>query len=73
MRIGDEVSVPTPVMAQPLGEFLAGVCKNCEVYARVESGKVVLYMVKRNGDMNDERGIGKLFASRVIPVLPEKD
>ena len=67
MKTGDLVTLPTPVPADALGGFLAKYGTGKEVYCRVEDGKAVLYVVTRG-----EHGSGTLFASRVIPLLPEE-
>lgn len=67
MKIGTKVSLPTPVMADELGGFLAKYGIGKEVYCRVEDGKAVLYVVTRGA-----HGSGELFASRPVPLLPEE-
>lgn len=67
MKTGVRVTLPTPVMADELGGFLAKYGTGKEVYCRLEDGKAVLYLVTRG-----EHGSGTLFASRVVPLLPEE-
>ena len=67
MKNGDRVTLPTPVLADELGGFLAKYGTGKEVYCRMEEGKAVLYVVIRG-----EHGSGTLYASRVIPLLPEE-
>lgn len=67
MKAGVRVALPTPVMADELGGFLAKYGTGKEVYCRVEDGKAVLYLVTRG-----EHGSGTLYASRVVPLLPEE-
>lgn len=67
MKIGSRVMLPTPVSAGELGKFLVTYGSDKEVYCRVEDGKAVLYVVTRG-----EHGSGTLFASRVVPLLPEE-
>jgi hypothetical protein len=69
MKAGDEVRLHAPLMGSDLAKFLATYGDNSEVYVRVEDDKAVLYVVKRDVD---RPGVGKLFASRTIPLLPEE-
>lgn len=67
MKAGVRVTLPTPVMADELGGFLAKYGTGKEVYCRLEDGKAVLYLVTRG-----EHGSGTLYASRAVPLLPEE-
>jgi len=75
--LGQDVRLHAPLLGSDLAKFLSTYGASHEVYARVEYDsfadgppKVVLYVVKRDAD---RPGVGKLFASRTIPLLPEEE
>jgi hypothetical protein len=77
LGLGKEVRLHAPLLGSELGAFLSTYGSNCEIYSRIEYDsfsdgppRVVLYVVKRD---SDRPGVGKLFASRAIPLLPEED
>lgn len=71
MQCGSEVRIPSPTKASDIKSLLDTVCKtfDAELYVRCEGGKAILYVVKR---LDDGRGVGKILASRPIPMFPEE-
>lgn len=69
MLCGSEVRIPSPTKASDVKSMLETVCgaTDAELYVRIESGKAVLYAVKR---LDDGRGVGAILASRPIPLFP---
>jgi hypothetical protein len=69
MKAGDEVRLHAPLYGQDLAKFLTSYGGTREVYVRMEDDKAVLCVVSR---ISDRPGVGKLFASHPIPMLPEE-
>lgn len=69
MKPGEEVRLHAPLLGQDLAKFLATYGGTREVYVRVEDERAVLYVVSRD---SDRHGVGTIFASRTIPLLPEE-
>lgn len=70
MKCGSEVRIPTPTKASDIHGMLTAVGGHgAELYIRVESGKAILYAVKR---LDDGRGVGTILASRPITMFPEE-
>jgi hypothetical protein len=69
MKPGEEVRLHAPLSGQDLAKFLASYGGTREVYVRIEDDKAVLYVVSRD---SDRPGVGTIFASRTIPLLPEE-
>jgi hypothetical protein len=69
MKAGEEVRLHAPLSGQDLAKFLNSYGGTREVYVRVEGEVAVLYLVNR---VTDRPGVGTVFATRTIPLLPEE-
>lgn len=75
MKSGSEVRIHAPMTAAYMKDFFeanGGSKGDHEVYARVESGKIVVYVVKRMSQQPEDGFNAKIWDSRVIPQFPEE-